>query len=349
MNDLRKTIEPTASEEGDRRRLPGQGEANQGMSPPLTCEKGKPLANRKDSPLHLPDMDRERLTITLRGDLLTQVDAVIDGEKIRNRSHAIEVLLAQALRPIVNRAVVLAGGKGVKMRPFTYEMPKTMLPVQGKPILEHIVERLRKAGIRHITIVVGHLGEKIRKHFSDGSTFGVHIDYFEQDGEIGTAYPLTKIPGLKKDGPFVVVYGDTLADIDVSDFFAVHQETGRLMTVALTSVADPGAFGIASLRGARVVGFEEKPGSGKGRSKLISAGLFLCNADVVGLVPKRKNASIESDVLPHLAGEGQLAGYPFEGKWFDVGTPEIYEKVIQEWKESVEQERNKKAAVRASF
>ncbi|MCA9375831.1 MAG: NTP transferase domain-containing protein [Candidatus Doudnabacteria bacterium] len=277
-------------------------------------------------------MDRQRLTITLRKDLLKEVDEAIDGAKIRNRSHAIEYLLTQALRPTVERAVILAGGKGVQMRPFTYEMPKTMLPVGGRPILEYAVERLRKAGVRNITIVIGHLGEKIRDHFGDGSAFGVRIDYFEQQGEtIGTAYPLTQIRTLQKGNPFFVMYGDTLADIDLQDLFETHDSTGAIMTAALTSVEQPGSFGVASLRGYKIVRFDEKPGVGKSRTHLVSAGVFVCSPGIVNVIPKKKTASIEKDVLPHLAGEGLITGYPFEGRWYDVGTPEIYEKVIQEW------------------
>ncbi len=108
-------------------------------------------------------MDRERLTITLRGDVLQRLDEVIDGVKIRNRSHAIEYLLSQVLNPKVTQAVVLAGGQGVKMRPLTYEVPKALIPVGGKPVIEYTLEMLQEAGIREVILAIGHLGDKIKE------------------------------------------------------------------------------------------------------------------------------------------------------------------------------------------
>ena len=122
-------------------------------------------------------MDRKRLTITLKNSLLRRVDETVDGAKIRNRSHAIEFLLSRALPPQIKKAFILAGGEGVKMRPFTYEMPKPMIPFRGKPLLEHTIGFLRKHGIKDYLINIDYLGEKIEKHFGDGSSFGVNIIY----------------------------------------------------------------------------------------------------------------------------------------------------------------------------
>src|SRR3990172_3770469 len=113
-------------------------------------------------------MDRERLTITLKKSILAKVDNIIDGSRIRNRSHAIETLISQSLTPRISQAVILAGGRGLNMRPFTFEMPKGLFPVAGKPILEHIIEFLRRFEIRDIILSIGHLGEKIQEYFSDG-------------------------------------------------------------------------------------------------------------------------------------------------------------------------------------
>lgn len=107
------------------------------------------------------NIDRNRLTITLKKDLLPLIDEIIDGTRIRNRSHAIEYLLSQSLKPQTNKALILAAGRGVNMRPFTYEIPKTLIPVKGKPILEYSIEQLRESGLKDIYILVGHLGEKL--------------------------------------------------------------------------------------------------------------------------------------------------------------------------------------------
>lgn len=278
-------------------------------------------------------MERKRLTITLKKDLLSQVDQIIDGAKIRNRSHAIEYLLLQSLRPRLRRAFILAGGQGIKMRPFTYEMPKSMLPVHNRPILEYIIDLLRNNEIREIIILVGHLGEKIKNHFGDGAKFGVKINYLEEKKPEGTAKPLLKIKKFVRNQPFLVIYGDILAEINLQEFFDFHQSHDSLASVALSSVAEPSPYGVVKLRGDKILGFEEKPKKNQKLSRLVSAGIYILNPKVINYVPNNKAYSmLEEDVLPKLAQEGQLFGWPNDGQWFDVGTPEIYERALKEWK-----------------
>src|SRR3989338_4556769 len=118
-----------------------------------------------------PKMDRTRLTITLKKSILVAVDSVIDGTNIRNRSHAIETLISQSLAPQAKTCLILAGGRGINMRPFTFEMPKGLFPVAGKPILEHLIELLSRYNIRNIILSIGHLGEKIEEYFGNGQKF----------------------------------------------------------------------------------------------------------------------------------------------------------------------------------
>lgn len=275
--------------------------------------------------------ERERLTITLRHDLLQRVDEIIDGARIRNRSHAIEYLLSNSLPPAVQKAFVLAGGAGVKMRPLTYELPKAMLPVGGRPILEHTINLLREHNIRDIIVLVGSLGDKVRNHFGDGANFGVKITYVEEGKRSGTATPLRKAAQLLRDGPFLLMYGDVLAEINLRDMIAFHEHCGKLATMAVTSVDTPGDWGVVGLQGEKIVAFTEKPHK-PGISHNINAGIFVMQPEIIGRVPDRTFAMLEQDVFPTLAKEDKLCGYVFEGKWFDVATPEIYEQVLKEWK-----------------
>lgn len=274
---------------------------------------------------------RERLTITLRSDLLPTIDATIDGSRIRNRSHAIEYLIQSALKPKSRRALILAGGKGVHMRPLTYEMPKAMLPVKGRPILEYTIERLRNADIRDILILVGHLGEKIREHFGDGERFGVKIRYIEEKVEEGTAAPLRLAAPHLKGQPFLLIYGDTLIDLDLADLVKSHAESGALATIALTSAENPSEFGVVRMHGDRIVEFLQKPPRRAQLSHLIFTGVGVLSTEVIDLIPKRGPAMLETHVFPKLAEQKNLAGYVFEGQWFDIGTPEAYEQALKEW------------------
>lgn len=276
-------------------------------------------------------MERSRLTITLRKDILPQIDKVIDGEKIRNRSHAIEYLVLKSLRSRVKKAYILAAGQGIKMRPFTYKMPKSMLPVKGKPILQHIIEQLRDNEIKDIIILVGHMAEKIKKYFGDGKKFGINITYVMCKKKIGTAKALLKAKKYLTDESFLMLYGDTLARVDLKDMLVFHKEEGGLLTVALTSVPNPEGYGVVKLRGAKILGFLEKPIKKPNLSRLISAGIFVIDPKILKLIPKKEYSKLEEDILPKLANEGSLYGYHFDGDWYDISTPEIYERVLKEW------------------
>ena len=275
-------------------------------------------------------MDRERLTITLKKSILSQVDEIIDGTKIRNRSHAIEYLITQSLHPKVTQAIILAGGKGLNMRPFTFEMPKGLFPVGGKPILEQIVDMLRKFEVREIILSVGHLGEKIKEHFGDGKKFGVNITYITEEKEIGTAGALRIVGKYIKSDSFLVIHGDILIDISLSDFISFHKEEDSIGTLALSSVVDPSSFGEVVMQGTKITKFIEKPKKGKQTSQLVSCGLYLFNKEIFSYIPKQDPSLLE-DIFPELAKKRQLSGFLFGGNWIDIGTPASYEKAIQEW------------------
>lgn len=271
-----------------------------------------------------------KITIDIRDDLVEEIDHMVDGKKIKNRSHAIEVILSRLLHANkVEKAVILAGGKGTRMRPFTYEMPKPMIPVQGKPLLQHIIELLRKYEIRDIILSTGYMGEKIKEYFGNGSRFGVDLTYIEEKSEMGTAGSLNLMKNLL-NGTFLMFNGDVLANIDLHDLIAFHRENNAVATIALTQVRDASRFGVARLKGSKILEFIEKPET-TGRSKLINAGIYVLEPEVIGYVPEGR-AMMEMDVFPKLAEEGRLYGYPFDGQWFDTGTHEAYERAIKAWK-----------------
>jgi len=278
-------------------------------------------------------MQRGKITITLRDDLLKKVDEIIDEDKIRNRSHAIEYLLSQSFLSKMETALILAGGKGSQMKSLTDKLPKPLLPIQGKPILEHQIELLGTCGIKEVYIVIGYLAEKIKQHFGDGSKFGMRITYIEQDGkEIGTGHALYLARNFLSNKRFCMLYGDILAEINLRDCVQYHVTSNALATVALTSMKYPSFYGVAKLRGEKVVEFTEKPKEKDALSRVISAGVFCFEPEIFSQLSQAKDLALEKDVFPKLAKEGKLCGYLFEGKWFDIGTPEIYERAIKEWK-----------------
>ncbi len=272
---------------------------------------------------------KERITITLDTSVLSEVDSFIDGFKIRNRSHAIEYLVMKSLKLSgPKKAVILAGGKGTRLRPITYEIPKPMVPVQGRPILEHLINLLRKYDIRDVTLSIGYLGEKVKEYFGDGSKWGIKIRYVEEKEPLGTAGSLYYAREWL-DEPFIMLNGDNLINIDLLSFFHFHKKHGGLATIALTTVEDPTSFGVAVLEGPRITRFVEKPKVPI--SNLISVGVYVLEPAVINMLDG-KPTSMEYDIFPKILEKGKLMGYPFEGQWLPTDNTERYERAIREWR-----------------
>lgn len=274
-------------------------------------------------------MTKQRLTITLEQEILKKLDEVVDKKQIRNRSHAIEFLLSQSLSPQINKALILAGGKGTKLRPFTLEIPTALMLLHGRPLVEHLLENLAKAQIKDVTLAVGYLKDKIKEHFQNHHFAGMTLNWLEENEPLGTGGPLKN---LKIDGPFLALNGDVLAEINLRDMIRFHQSHQGVATIAVTAVSDPYTFGAVRLHGTRIVEFQEKPKKEPLVSRLINAGIYILNPEIKDYLPAEKSFLIEEVVFPRLAQEGKLFGYVFEGKWFDIGgAPANYQQALKEW------------------
>ncbi len=274
---------------------------------------------------------KERVTITMDKNLISQIDKRIDGISIKNRSQEIELLLAEALGAnIPRKAVLLVGGKGTRLKPLTDKIPKALLEIQGKAVIEHIFDLLKKYGIRDVILCVGYLKDIIKAHFGDGSEFGMSITYIEEDEPLGTAGPLKLARKYLKDS-FIVSNGDELKSINIPRMFRLHRRKGALGTLALTTVDDPSHYGVARLDGSRIIEFVEKPKKDEAPSNLINAGFYILEPEVIDTIPNGFSM-LEKDVFPKLAKMGRLRGFPFAGQWFDIGTIERYNLVEKQWK-----------------
>jgi len=273
---------------------------------------------------------KERITLTIEKDILGRVDQSVNGTDVKNRSHAVELLLTKAFgenKP--SKAIILAGGKGTRMKPMTNFLPKPMLRIHDKPILEHNIELLKRHGIKDIVLSIGYKGDKIKEYFGDGRQFGVNISYIEEDEPMGTAGPLNLLKGKIND-TFILMNGDELKDIDLEDMFMFHKRNKGTATLALTTVEDPSMYGVAVMNGNRIRTFVEKPNKQNAPSKLISAGLYILDPEVLKSVPEGFSM-MENDVFPKLATNEKLLGYVFSGQWFDTGTPERFSLADREW------------------
>ena len=275
---------------------------------------------------------KERVTLTLETSLLREVDRKIDGHRIKNRSHAVELFLMQNLGSHVPKtAVILAGGMGTRLQPITFEVPKPLLTVHDKTLLEHLFDLFKKYGVKDIILSIGYKGDKIKQAIGNGRKFGVNVSYVEESKALGTGGPLKFAKSLLKD-TFICSNADELKDLDLTDMYLFHKENKAAVTIALASVPDPSSYGVARLQGNRILEFVEKPTKDKAPSNLINSGLYIMEPEIIDEIPDGFSM-LEKDVFPKLAKEERLYGYPFSGQWLNTGTLELYENAIKKWKD----------------
>ncbi len=276
-------------------------------------------------------MRRLRLTITLKESTVLDVDKLIDGQKLRNRSHAIEYILNQNLNQKVYKAIILAGGRGTKLRPYTLETPKSLLLIKGQPIIKYLIENLKKSGVTDIMICVGHLGNKIKDYLKDGKEFGVKISYSEEKKPLGTGGAISKIKDFIDDKPFLVLHGDILIDLNLKDLLEYHSEQGGSIigTIALSQVNNSSMWGQFRMHGTKIVNFIDKTKKGEEESHLINTGVYVFEKKIFDYFPTGQKTFLLEDIIKNLIKDRKITGFVFEGQWFDVGTPETYEEAIK--------------------
>ncbi|MDD5054409.1 MAG: nucleotidyltransferase family protein [Candidatus Nanoarchaeia archaeon] len=278
-------------------------------------------------------VNRERISLTIDKSILDKVDKSIDGNTIRNRSHAFEVLLSKVIDTNkVKKAFILAGGKGTRLRPLTYEIPKPMVPIKGRPLLEYTIELLKKYDIRDIILSIGYLGDKIKEYFGNGSKYGVKITYVEESEPTGTAGALRLAKPLLENCNFIMINGDILHNLDYAEMIHYFMDNGAVATIALTTVSDPSKYGVAILKGNKIVDFAEKPKAEQISSNLINTGIYIFSSKIFDYIPNKTFSMIETEVFPQLMKDGQFYGYVMGGQWLTAGTFEEYEQAITEWK-----------------
>ena len=226
------------------------------------------------------------------------------------------------------KAVVMAGGEGTRLRPMTSSMPKPLLPVANRPIMEHVLRLLRRHGLTEVVVTVQFLASLVRNYFGDGDELGMVLHYANEDVPLGTAGSVKNAEDLLSGDSFLVISGDALTDFDLDKLIAYHKEKGALVTVCLTRVQDPVEFGITITDDeGRVERFLEKPTWGQVFSDTVNTGIYVMEPEVFDYVPAGKSVDWSGEVFPQLLAEGRpVFGYVAEGYWEDVGTHESYVK-----------------------
>ena len=224
------------------------------------------------------------------------------------------------------RAVVLVGGFGTRLRPLTEAIPKPLLPVGQRPIIEHVVRSLAAGGVTEVVLALGFRPDAFRDAYPDGTCAGVPLHYAVEPEPLDTGGAIAfaaRAAGI--DQTFVVVNGDVLTDLDVRRLVELHRGWGAEATLHLTPVEDPSSFGVvATDDSGRVLRFVEKPPRESAPSNMINAGTYVFEPSMIDRVPVDARVSVERVVFPAVAAEGRLFAWCTDDYWIDTGRPELY-------------------------
>ena len=224
------------------------------------------------------------------------------------------------------KAVVLAGGKGTRLAPYTKIFPKPLMPIGDMPILEVLLRQMKRAGVTDVTLTVNHLAEMMRLFFQDGSRLGLNIEYSTEDFPLGTAGPLSLLDDL--NDTFLVTNGDVLTTLDLSDLITHHQQKGGIATIATyarTVKVDLGV--IQHDEAGRVLDYIEKPTY----EFQVSMGVYVFEPRVVEYIPYNQYLDFPTLVLKLIEAGETVVSYPFSGYWKDLGRPDDYEQAVDDF------------------
>ena len=278
------------------------------MGSPVLC-----VTNR--TPLIVPDkLNREMVMQLMVVNKIQQIP-VIDEERHVIGLHLWDEIATPASLP--NMMVIMAGGMGTRLRPFTENCPKPLLSVGGKPMLEHIIERAKQEGFHHFVLAIHYLGHMIEDHFGNGERLGVQIDYLREETPLGTAGALSLLNPMP-DAPFVVTNGDVMTDIRYGELLDFHIRHSAAATMAVRVHEWQHPFGVVQMQGVNIIGFEEKPIA---RSH-INAGVYALDPIALALLKSDVRCDMPT-LFERLQGqEKRTVAYPMHEPWLDVGRPD---------------------------
>ena len=224
------------------------------------------------------------------------------------------------------KAVVLAGGKGTRLAPYTKVLPKPLTPIGDMPILEIILRQIKLAGITDIVLTVGHLSELLRAFFQDGSRLGLNISYVYEHSPLGTAGPLAFVPGL--DETFLIINGDVLTTLPIAKLIQFHKQQAANITIATHHRRVNIDFGVIQWNGSEeITGYIEKPTY----DYSVSMGIYVFEPKILEFIPKGKYYDFPDLVKTMISNGDKVVGYDFDGYWQDLGRPDDYERATHDF------------------
>ncbi|MGW4606049.1 sugar phosphate nucleotidyltransferase [Streptomyces sp. NPDC004532] len=230
----------------------------------------------------------------------------------------------------MTEAILLVGGRGTRLRPLTVHTPKPMVPAAGVPFLTHQLARARAAGVEHIVLATSYLAEVFEPHFGDGSALGLRLEYVTEEEPLGTGGAIRNVASRLHSGPdepVLIFNGDILTGLDIRALVQTHRTSGADVSLHLTKVADPSAYGLVPTDGTgRVTAFLEKPQTPEEIvTDQINAGAYVFRRSVIDTIPEGRPVSVERETFPDLLAAGaHLQGMVDSTYWLDLGTPAAF-------------------------
>jgi dTDP-glucose pyrophosphorylase len=261
-----------------------------------------------------PEMGRDLVMQLMVANKIQQVPVVDASHRVVGL-HLWDEITTPPVRP--NMLVIMAGGMGTRLRPHTDTCPKPLLPVAGKPMLEHIIERAKLEGFSHFVLAIHYLGHMIEDHFGNGDRLGVRVDYLREQSPLGTAGALGLLNPLP-DAPFVVTNGDVITDIRYGELLDFHSRHSAVATMAVRVHEWQHPFGVVQMQGVDIVGFEEKPVA---RSH-INAGVYALDPSALAVLSPGAHCDMPTLFERLQAQMQRTVAYPMHEPWLDVGRPD---------------------------
>ena len=306
------------NDEGELEGTISDGDIRRGLLKGLTLNSKIESVIHRNALVVPPDMGTEMVMQLMIANKIQQVPVVDEHHHVVGL-HLWDELTTPRTRS--NLMVIMAGGQGARLRPHTENCPKPMLPIAGKPMLEHIIERAKLEGFTHFVLAIHYLGHMIENYFGNGEHLDVQIDYLREESPLGTAGALSLLTP-RPDAPFVVTNGDVITDIRYSELLDFHVRHDSTATMAVRVHEWQHPFGVVHTQGVDIVGIEEKPIT----HSHINAGVYVLEPEALGYLQDENTCD-----MPMLFGRLQEQGkrtvvYPMHEPWLDVGRPEDLER-----------------------
>ncbi|MFJ3044302.1 nucleotidyltransferase family protein [Herbaspirillum chlorophenolicum] len=314
LDEVAIKIVLVVNERGELHGTISDGDIRRGLLRGMTLESPIDSVIHRDALVVPPGLGRDTVKQLMLVNKIHQIPVVNDQHQIVGL-HLWDQITTFPSRD--NLMVIMAGGKGTRLMPYTENCPKPLVPVAGKPMLEHIIERAKLEGFSRFVLAIHHLGHMIEEHFGDGARFGVDIGYLREQSPLGTAGALSLL-SPRPDAPFLVTNGDVLTDIRYGELLDFHRHYDAKATMAVRVHEWRHPFGVVQTDGVEIIGFEEKPVA---RSH-INAGVYVLSPEALDELAPQGQCDMPTLFERLKSGSKRIVAYPMHEPWLDVGRPD---------------------------